>query len=204
MIITAKNGKSDKIHIYLDGEYKITTNAAFWNQCEYCNGDNIDDDDFLNLCKKINYENIMRKCYQYLASREHSAKQMRDKLYTRGYDREIVDEVILECIDRGIIDDERFSKAYIEHLYVDKHFPVRRIRQELYAAGVENNIIDTTLEAFDLNDVESLIQIINNKYINTLDFENKDMLKKVISSLQRRGFNYSDIQAALTQIKDEN
>ncbi len=203
MIITAKNGKRDKIHIYLDGEYKITTNAAFWNQCDYCDGENIDDDDFAGFCKKINYENIMRKCYQYLASREHSSKQMREKLYTHGYDKEIVDEVILECIERGIIDDERFSKAYIEHLYVDKHFPVRRIRQELYTAGVDNEIIDTTLETFDLDDVESLIYIINNKYSNTLDFENKDTMKKVIFSLQRRGFSYSDIQAAMAQIKDE-
>ena len=38
MILTAQQGKGQKIHILLDGEYRLTTNRDFWLTCGLFSG----------------------------------------------------------------------------------------------------------------------------------------------------------------------
>ena len=44
MKITAKGGRKDKIHIYIDGEYRLTVDEIFWFSCGYISGDEIDEE----------------------------------------------------------------------------------------------------------------------------------------------------------------
>ena len=49
MILTAQQGKGQKIHILLDGEYRLTTNQEFWLTCGLFSGMEIDEASFETL-----------------------------------------------------------------------------------------------------------------------------------------------------------
>lgn len=203
MKLTAQSGRRDKVHILLDGEYKITTNADFWNKCSYADGDEIDEAEFEALCGKINCAKALKKCGDFIGRREYSAKQVKDKLLQNGFDEEIAENAVQKCLDSALIDDRRFARAYVFHLYSTKSLPLARIRYELSAAGVDKSIAEEELEAAEIDDVQSIIKIVKRKYLSRVDFDNKKEVEKLTLSLARRGFSFADIKNALDEMESE-
>ncbi|MCD7723038.1 MAG: recombination regulator RecX [Clostridiales bacterium] len=203
MKLNIQAGRRDKIHILIDGEYKITTTADFWNKCPYNDGCDITDEDFAQLSDKINYAKALRKCGDYIGRREYSAKQIKDKLLQHGFDRQTAENAVQQCIDSSLIDDRRFASAYVYHLYKIKLMPAARIRYELAAAGVDSAIADDEIAAAEIDDIESISALINKKFSGRLNFDSKKDIEKLTSSLARRGFSFADIKCALKNIESE-
>ena len=73
---------------------------------------------------------------------------------------------------------------------------IRKLRQELSAKRVSNDIIDMVLAQSDRDDNCEIIKIINKKRSRYPD-ENK-----MIAYLARQGFSYEDIKDGLDSLKD--
>ncbi len=203
MIVNSKNGKYNKIHVLIDNEYVITTNLDFWLKSGYHDGDEIDQEELEELLHKINYNKAKQKCYDYINRREYSAKQLKQKLLSAGFDEITSDNVVQECQDNGIIDDSRFAKTYIEHMYLFNNYSLRRIKYELSAAGVDKDIIDYELNIADVDDKNTIKKIIEKKYLYKINLSETNSINKIISSLQRRGFLYPDIKYVLGSLEEE-
>ena len=53
------------------------------------------------------------KALSLLAVREHTAKEIREKLLKRGYGDDEVDEAISHLLEEGAIDDARYVESYV-------------------------------------------------------------------------------------------
>ena len=80
MILKAQRGRGKKIHILLDDEYVITTDVDYWAEIFIPDGTDIDDEEWQALFEKINYRKAFNKCADLLSRRDHSIKELRDKL----------------------------------------------------------------------------------------------------------------------------
>ena len=80
MIIKAQKGRGSKIHLLLDDEYRITTDVDFWAENFIKDGTDIDDEEWENLVTKINYRKSFNKCADLLSRRDHSVKELKEKL----------------------------------------------------------------------------------------------------------------------------
>ena len=200
MIIKAQRGRGNKIHLLLDDEYIITTDVEFWALNFINDGTDITDEEWEALVDKIGYRKAFNKCADLLSRRDHSVKELRDKLL-RTVDEACADKAIYKYIEMGYLDDEKFAKALAEHLYTVKNYSDSHVKQELFKRGIHRDIINEIIDCAENDPIQSVITIINKKYLNKLNIEGGR--EKVIAAMMRKGFGYSDIQSALDEIEND-
>ena len=200
MIITHQRGRGNKIHLLLDNEYVITTDSNFWLDNYIADGTDIDEEQWQELVAGINYKKALNKCGDLLSRREHSVKELRTKLL-RTVDEVSADRAINRYLEAGYLDDEHFCRSLVDYLYDVKKYSTNHIKQECYKRGVDISIVSAVLEDYEFDNVDSIIKIINSKYLSKLEQENGQ--QKVIVALQRKGFSYSDIKSAFYRIEED-
>ncbi len=83
-----------------------------------------------------------------LARREHSVKELRTKLYSRGFDDETITAVLADLVDERLLCDERFAREYVRHRAGKGIGPIR-LRQELAERGIGNALVAPCLDEYD-------------------------------------------------------
>ena len=116
-----------------------------------------------------------------------------------------VDEVSAQrAVDRyveaGYLNDERYCERLVEYLFETKKYSPANVRQECFKRGIDREIIDRVMSEYDVDTVSNIVDLLNTKYRSKLLQE--DGFKKVIASLQRKGFRYSDIKSAFYRLED--
>lgn len=199
MVLTHQKGRGSKIHLLLDGEYAATTDSNFWADNYIADGTDIDDEQWLELLTGINYKKALNKCADFLSRREHSVKELKMKLL-RTVDEESADKAIQRYIDAGYLDDRHFCESLAEYLLVNKKYSAAHIRQECRSRGVESAVVDEVLTELEIDNIETITNLIVTKYSSKLQGENG--FQKVVAALQRKGFSYGDIKSAFHRLEE--
>lgn len=76
-----------------------------------------------------------------LARREHSVKELRNKLLIANFDSNDIEDVIAKLTEANLQSDERFAENYLRYRS-QRGFGYQRIRQELKERGVDVDIIN--------------------------------------------------------------
>ncbi len=196
MKLTYKKGKQDKIHISVDGEYSFTVDEAYFLSLGIYSGKEIDSDELEELRQTV----AIRRAYNYavslLARRDHSEKELKDKLLLKGY-KEGADEAIEKLRNGGYVSDEHFARLYTRELQTLKKYGKRRIEQELYRKGIDRDIIREVLDETEFEESE-LVSLIERKYSRYLGDEKG--VQKTVNALLRMGYSYGEIRDALRHI----
>ena len=85
-----------------------------------------------------------------LARREHSEQELQQKLLTRGFGPEAVEEVLADLKTAGMQDDVRYTEAYIRSRVAKGYGPVR-ISRELFERGITDKLVTQVLTAMDMD-----------------------------------------------------
>ena len=201
MIISHKQGRGNKIHLFIDDEYRITTTASFFAENYYADNSEIDEEEWQELVDKINYSKALNKCYDLLSRRSHSVKELKDKLL-KIFDADITERAIAQMIDYGYLDDEAYAKELFDYLVNVKKLSERFIILEMNKRGISAEIYNELIDGADIDNVGTAFDIISSKYLRKLSEEGGR--QKVIAAMARKGFSYSDITAALERLEYED
>lgn len=204
MKITAKSGRKDKIHIYIDGEYLLTVDEIFWFSCGYISGDEIDEEELTAFKEAAGSRCAFNSALNSLDYRDHSEREIRTKLL-RKYDADCVEEAVRKLVELDLVNDERYAENYARELYEHKKFGKMRIKSELRAKGIAadiaNEAVDALFEEEEPDNIQRIVDIIGKRYYNRM---NDDVgRKKVFAALQRMGYPFSDIREAMSEFSDD-
>lgn len=200
MKISHTKGRGKKIHLLLDDEYQITTDIDFWAEHYFKDGTEITQEEWKSLTDSIYYKKAVDKCYDLLSRRDHSVKELKTKLL-RTVDEKNADKAIEKMLELGYLDDEKYARNLVKYLAQTRNMSKNHIKQEMFKRGIPNEIINSVMEDYEFDNVSCVVDLIMTKYRNKLN--NEDGNKKVIASLMRKGFSYSDIKNAFYRIENE-
>ena len=204
MKITAKSGRKDKIHIYIDGEYLLTVDEIFWFSCGLVSGDEINEEELTAFEEAAGSRRAFNSALNSLDYRDHSEKEIRAKLL-RKHDADYVDEAVETLIELDLVNDERYAENYARELFERKKFGKMRIKSELRAKGISayiaNAAVEELFEEEEPDNVQRIVDIIGKRYYNRMN--NEVGRKKVFSALQRMGYSFSDIREAMSEFSDD-
>ena len=201
MIISSQKGRGTKIHLLIDGEYKITTDIEFWSINSVADGTDLSEEEWEELVSAVNYRKAFNKCADYLSRRSHSEKELLDKVIKGGVDRESAVKAIERFKELGYINDRDFAFEYTEYLLNSKRYSLNRVKQELFYKGISKDIISEAIDGIETDQAQTVINIINKSYVRKLNEEGGR--EKVITALMRRGFSYSDIKEAFNRLETD-
>lgn len=159
--------------------------------------DNSVPDDFLSEkpepVKPASAKDLRLGAMNILARREHSRKEVRDKLLKK-FDpgTELLDAVLDKLIADDLLSDKRFSEAFLRWRVGKGQGPVR-IRMELRERGVDG---DTVLRECDVDWFALVVAVAHKRFGASPATDPKQRAKRM-RFLQYRGFNGEQIRAAL-------
>lgn len=195
MKLTAKQGRGTKMHLHIDGEYRFTVSRDFWLSCGAYSGQEIDEEEFCRLWESAEHYSAKQRAYRILAQREHSKKELEDKL-SRSYSRELARRVTDEMQEFGYIHDDEYAKILVREFSERKNFGASRIKMELKKRGVSNDDIEEAMSLIEDDDFKpKIIKLLDTKYSRDLDSEKGR--RKVFSALIRLGYRSDDIRSAM-------
>ena len=200
MKLTVKEGKANKIHIYVDEEYRATVDSDYWYSEKYRNYKEINEDELTELLDSVSFRRAYNKGLDLLSRRPYGVKELIKKLCEKGHEKDASQKACDRLLELGLLNDEEYSRILANDLLNRKNYSTKRIKQELSFRGISREIIENTIDGLD-NDVENrIILVIKKKYINKLNDEKGR--KRAVDGLLRLGFSYSEIKSALNQVAE--
>ncbi len=204
MKLSVKEGKSNKIHIYVDEEYRATVDSDYWYSEKYRNLKEINEEELTELLDSVSFRRAYNKGLDFLSRRPYGVKELVKKLVEKGHNKESAEKACDRLIELGLLNDEQYAKILADDLIERKGYGVKRVKQELSFRGIDREIIENTVDLLDNDSQKSIILVIEKKYKSKLNDEKGR--KRAIDGLLRLGYSYSDIKTALnhyTEIQEE-
>jgi regulatory protein len=200
MKLIVKEGKANKIHIYVDDEYRATVDSDYWYSEKYRNYKEINEDELTELLDAVSFRRAYNKGLDLLSRRPHGTKELIKKLCEKGHEMEATEMACDRLLELGLLNDEEFARILANELYERKGYGIKRIKQELIFRGLDREIVENAIESLDIDTQTRIILVIKKKYLNKLDDEKGR--KRAIDGLMRLGYSYSDIKTALNSISE--
>ena len=142
---------------------------------------------------------IRLKIMDFLSRREHSSREILNKMSNRVESKEMLLDSIKELIEDGLLSDERFAESYFQSRKNRGYGPLR-IRNELKQRGVGDQIFSSLSNEVDWS--KYALEALKKKTNGDLPSEIKDVLK-LKRFLNYRGFDFQDIDRAFELLKNE-
>ncbi len=137
-----------------------------------------------------------------LAQREHSQKELRDKLVRKFADGAAADQVIGRLMAQGYLSDSRFAEMAVRH-YAGKGYGPGRIRMELRKRGVDPEEQEAVRNLCEDDFIARARDLAARKYgsIAEMDFKQK---RRAMAFLARRGFSGEQCLRALSMSDEDS
>ncbi len=123
-----------------------------------------------------------------LARRDHSRRELRDKLRRRYSDETLIEEQIERLASEKLQSDERFAESFLRQR-VGKGYGPLRIRQELKQRGIGEGLISWAFETASVEWSELAGSLVQRKFGPRPASDLKDKARRS-RFLQYRGFSY--------------
>jgi regulatory protein len=184
--------------IHFDNDEVLFLSVDIFYKSGLKKNDEISDDRFSSLIKENRLFHIKQRAFRYLGRRQHSTSELRIKLKQKGYETELINQVLDDLKNKNYLDDTKFAEMFVEEKMKLKLWSEQKLRSELIKRGIKSEIISDVLRNLipDEDKLNNAMIIASKKY-DALKNRNveKDVIKrKLITFLNSRGYNYDVIK----------
>jgi regulatory protein len=207
--ISAQVRDKNRVNVSVDGKYRFSLDLYQLSDLGIRVGKEYEEDELQTLEQESQFGKLYSRSLEYTLMRPHSAKEVRDYLYRKtrptrtktgelrpGVSQAITSRVFDRLVEKGYIDDTKFTKYWVENRSLTKGASLRKLTAELRTKGVESIIIEEALLSSDRTNEDELTKVIAKKRARYDDDQ------KFMAYLARQGFSYDDIKAALGKTND--
>jgi len=122
--------------------------------------------------KKPTLKEAKKKIYRFCAYQERSHKQVKIRLKSFGLSSQQVDEITVELIGEGFLNEERFARAFAGGKFRLKKWGKLRIIRELEMQEVSANCIMLALKEIETEDYLLSLKKLLERKLRSLDVSN--------------------------------
>lgn len=145
----------------------------------------------------ITFSTIQFSAMNFLAMREHSAAELRQKLQKKFDAPELITAAVDDLTIRNLQSDERFTEAFVKMRVRQGKGPVR-ILYELTEKGIAKDLASSFIDQDDNIWIDIAKEICERRF-GDLSPTDQKAKGRIIRFLHYRGFTSSHIQRALTK-----
>lgn len=184
--LTAQKRNQQRVNVYLDGEFAfgLSRIVAAWLQV----GQVIGDDKIELLKAEDEREVAFQQAVRYLSYRPRSEAEVRQHLESQDLSEQAIQDAVERLARNGLLDDSRFASTWVENRSEFRPRGRRALAFELRRMGVSPQVIESSLEGIDENELAYQAGLKQVRKYQRLDWQN--FRQKMIAFLARRGFSY--------------
>ncbi len=179
----------NRVSIFIDDKYSFSLTLDQLLENKLKKGLELDEANIKEFKLLSDEGKLKQRAIEWLMLRPHSQKELRDYLYKKKTEKDLIEAVVQEFVEKNYLDDKKFAIWFAEQRQ-RKNKSAREVRSELMSKGIKQDLINQVLEEIDINDQESLKMLIEKLRSRT---KYKDE-KKLKAYLMSKGFRYTDIK----------
>lgn len=205
----AKN--KNRVNVSVDGTYRFSLDIFQVGELGLKVGKEYSEKELAELENESQFGKLYGRAIEYCMSRPHSVKEVRDYLWRKtltrkykqratgeikerpGVSQSIADRVLERVQEKGYVNDEQFTRWWVENRNQTKGTSRRKLQAELMSKGVDREIVEQALAVTTRSDEDELAKIIAKKSKKYPD------RTKLVAYLARQGFSYDDITRTIDQ-----
>lgn len=158
--------------------------------------------EMMALNEAIDFFRVYHKSLTLLSGRAHFIAQLRLKLRQRDYDQGVIEAVLQQLEEEGLVNDETTARDWVDHNQHRKS--VRLMRAYLLEQGVSPLLISTALEDVVVTPDDLAREMIEKKARQfPLPLESNQR-EKLLTYLMRKGFDYPVGKRAVAAYEQED
>ncbi len=140
--------------------------------------------------KKQKFEKAMSTAIRILVYRNHTKSELERKLLKKGFDHEIINDVIIDCENMNYLDDKQVAFDYFTELFRKGYGP-RYMRMAMRRKGIESDLIDDIIDKNFCDDEQfrSAMAVLKKKRTFERESNEKKRKAKIFRFLYSRGFS---------------
>jgi regulatory protein len=195
------NDKREQVNVFVDGlfSFSIADELAVTNRLEV--GRHLSVDQIEQLKEADLFKNCFDAALHYLSYRPRSENEVRQRLRRRGFDNNVIEEVIFKFKERRLIDDVAFSEYWRNNRLSFSPRSGRLIKLELRQKGVAAETADEVVK--DVDDENCVYEAGLRKAGRLPNSDYDDFRRRLFGYLRRRGFNYETVNFAVARLWQE-
>lgn len=161
------------------------------------------------------FEKFYNKSLRFLSFRPRSEKEIRDYLLKprirsdkrKKISKEILDKIVAKLKKKKFINDEEFTKWWIEQRLKLRPRAWRIIKMELARKGISQEISEPIIQSLEFriqNDLELAKKLAEKRIKRYKDLTKREIYQKLGRFLASKGFDYETIKKVLGLTVDKN
>lgn len=145
----------------------------------------------------------MGRALDMLSRRWRTAKQIEDKLRERGYDPDVIGQVLDKLRQWDYVDDGRYAESFVRERIAKGDGAPRSIRRRMRHSGIDPETAQEALEALDEQTQAALADSLAEKLWRRYeDREPRRRRDTVSQAMARRGYDWDVIAASIRKLED--
>jgi len=156
--LKAQRGK-ERVNVYLDGKFAfgLALLHAVWLKV----GQKLSDDEIASLQAADTVEQVRLRALDLISYRPRSVGEVQRRLRKAGADEQTIAQVVEQLKAAGLLDDDAFSRAWVDSRMRASPRSKRMIAWELRGKGVNGEDIAAALAEVDEEDAACRLSLIH-------------------------------------------
>lgn len=202
--VSPQQATAERMNIYLDDRFAFSISVRALTEHPVSVGDHLSEADITRLRNADEPDRAVFTALNLLAHRGRSERELRQRLRQKGYTPEAIDEAIRRVIDWGYLNDERFAASWVEQRQSSRPRSRRALEHELREKGVDREIIETTMEEAEIDEVADARRLAADKWRKERALEPDKRRQRTAAFLARRGYGWDVAKQVLDELGAED
>lgn len=194
-------GREKRVNVFLDGKPALALLAETALKEGLKTGQEISESQRGTLANIDRYQRCYNAALRYLAYRQRSEAEIRQRLQRHGHDVEHIDKAIAGLKELGLVDDAEFARFWRENREAFSPRSRRLTKLELKRKGLSNDIIEQAISEID--DRESAYRAACSRVRRLKMIDYQDFRQRLAGYLGRRGFDYGIVKEIIERVWKE-
>lgn len=163
--IQPQKKRAGRVSVFLDEKFWVGMSSELLLDLGINKNDLIDEEVKAEIEDKVVKDGALNYALRVLTGRQLSVHKMKEKLETREYGEEVIDQVIEKCHELYLLDDEQLCRAIVESRR-DNFQGQSKILQKLNEIGIDKFLAKSTVEECfeNVDEIELAKKSLYNKY----------------------------------------
>ena len=192
--IKAQVKTAGRYSIFIDGKYSFSLSDVALLGQNIRIGQEVDKERVGELKQLSTDDKLYGATLRYLALRLRSEWEIRSYLQRKQASPALVVSILNKLSKDGLVDDEKFARAWVESRRLLRPTSKRKLQQELRAKRVSDEVIGQVLSSDEADERQLLRELALKKRGRYAD----DI--KLMQYLVRQGFSYDDVKAVVSEL----
>lgn len=140
---------------------------------------------------QLAYEKARKYALYLLNSQARSSGEVAKKLHDRGFDQQVVADLVARFQEVGLLDDQQYAHMLVRSRFLERGLVGPALKNELAKKQITGECAQLALERISADEIrQKARQLADKKTKQCGDLEQHKVFQRTISYLGRKGYGY--------------